>query len=216
MSAHKLYMAMKNMLSMAIPGYNWTDELGEQLLADSHAACKEYEDRVANALDWPGVPDALKRLHSAHRKASTGKWEACAEDGMLDIPGHDSVEFDDADNAEFCAVAHADMGEVIRYLNDLYDKIEALRADNICQRDAVAKRDQELAATHYIISRLDDIIWAVKNPEGLRLIAEMYARQEAERAKQFAELCIFTIMDDPKGRELVTAAMKKIKEGRNG
>lgn len=216
MSMHKFYMAMKNMLSLAIPGNDWTDPSGEQALADAHAACKDYEDRVANSLMWPDVPEALKILNLSYRRSSKGEWVANPTDGMVNIPNHESVEFDDGYNAAFSATAHESFPVVMEYLETLYNKIEALRADNICQRDAVAKRDQELAATHYIISRLDDIIWAVKNPEGLRLIAEMYARQEAERAKQFAELCIFTIMDDPKGRELVTAAMKKIKEGRNG
>lgn len=194
MSAHKLYMAMKNMLALAIPGHDWTDDAGEQALQDAHAACKAHEDRFTA---MPDAPDALRQVWRAWNNCPSQGWAADKTDGMLTIPGHNPVEFDSNYHAAFCAIAHENMRELMGYVASLGDHMAALRAEIICQKDAVAKRDQTIAAQRYIISKLDNIIYAVEHPDLLRMIAEMDARHVAERRVLILELMLKRVYDIP-------------------
>ncbi len=207
MSAQKLYSAMKNMIALAIPGHDWTDEAGEQALQDAHKACETHEKRFDDIMSAvPGV-DALRRIWQAWQNSRGGAWTASKADGTLDIAEHGPVVFADGDNAAFCAIAHENMRELMEYVVRLGDRIEVLRAELICQKDAVAQRDGTIAAQTYIISKLDSIIYAVEHPDLLRMIAEIDRRHVAENRVRVLELMLKRVYDIPGVRaELSKAA----------
>lgn len=206
MSTYKLYTAMKNMIALAIPGHDWTDEAGEQALQDARAACEAYEKRFVAAIQREDAPDVLRRIWQAWNSTRDTVWTANKTDGMLTIPGHDSVEFDDGYHADFCAVMHESMKELMHYVNDIGERTDTLRAEIIAQKDGVAKRDQTIAAQSYIISKLDSIIYAIENPDLLRMIAEIDARQVAERRVTVLEMLLERVKKVPCVRQELAKA----------
>ena len=179
--SHKLYMAMRNMIALAIPGDDWTDPAGEQALEDAHAACLDYEDRLANVRDWPNPDHLLLNMFRLREHAAGGTWKANLQDGTLEIPGRDTVQFSDGYDAAFCAAARNGVASFFQYLGDILNTLDALRNAKLADDDTIARQEQTIAAQSYIIAKLDDIIYAVQHPDGIRLVAEMHARQVAER-----------------------------------
>lgn len=201
MSTYKLYTAMKNMIALAIPGHDWTDEAGEQALQDARAACEAYDARLKAAFSNEEDPEVLRRIWQAWNNCRDTVWKADRTDGMLSISGHDTVEFDDGHHAEFCAILHESMRELMMHVLSLADRTDTLRAEIIAQKDGVAKRDQTIAAQSYIISKLDSIIYAIENPDLLRMIAEIDARQVAERRVTVLEMLLERVKKVPGVRQ---------------
>ena len=194
--SHKLYMAMRNMIALAIPGNDWTDPSGEQALADAHAACTDYEDRLANSRELPRPSKAVVELFYLRDRVSGGEWVAHVTDGTVDIPGHNTVQFDDGYDAALCAGAKNALDEIMEYLGDLLFRLDALRAAKLADVDTIARQEQTIAAQNYVISKQDDIIFAVQNPHGMRLVAEMHARQIAEQRVTKLEITLRKLREE--------------------
>lgn len=178
--SHKLYMAMRNMLSLAIPGMDWTDDIGRAALDEAKAAMLDHENALARVMEWPNPSKALIELFRLQNRVSPGEWVPNLSDGTVHIPSHNTVCFDDGYDAAFCAGAKNCIIDFMQYLGRILDRLTVLQRAKMEDATTIAKQQQTIAAQEYVIRKLDDIVYAVQHPDLLRFVAEIDARQAAE------------------------------------